>query len=330
LCFSKTKLPSEIRDDNISDIDNFHIKLNKAVRWELDGRNEKAYFFKTDRGKKKYQIRPNFGNQDIASFSKNEITTAKSVCAKIKEFQYKLSSRMVIGLGSVSVYETSMTLHHIYGVPYIPGQTIKGISRHWFLHEIMNNQLKTVAIKQVVIVEKFFETVSEDKNSANRFDKLAAMTNKNFKINFTIKKKNKEEIVPENDTIKFLKNSQNNCELFQLLFGTQDSAGGVIFFDAFPIGKIKLTTDVMTPHYGDYYGNKKDNNGESTPPSDYLKPNPIHFLTVKDTAFQFVIGVKTKYKDNKNLHEKAQELLKNALKNNGIGAKTAVGYGYFE
>jgi CRISPR-associated protein Cmr6 len=36
--------------------------------------------------------------------------------------------RMIVGLGSESVLETSIALHHTYGVPYIPGSALKGLA----------------------------------------------------------------------------------------------------------------------------------------------------------------------------------------------------------
>ncbi|NTW00338.1 MAG: type III-B CRISPR module RAMP protein Cmr6 [Oscillochloris sp.] len=36
--------------------------------------------------------------------------------------------RMVVGLGDESVLETSVALHHTYGVPYIPGSALKGLA----------------------------------------------------------------------------------------------------------------------------------------------------------------------------------------------------------
>src|SRR6266567_1572498 len=38
------------------------------------------------------------------------------------------TGRMVLGLGDESVLETSVTLHHTYGVPYIPGSALKGLA----------------------------------------------------------------------------------------------------------------------------------------------------------------------------------------------------------
>lgn len=39
--------------------------------------------------------------------------------------------RMVVGLGGNSVFETDMTLHPLYGLPFIPGSALKGLARAW-------------------------------------------------------------------------------------------------------------------------------------------------------------------------------------------------------
>ena len=85
----------------------------------------------------------------------------------------------------------------------------------------------------------------------------------------------------------------------------------------------------MTPHYGEYYS-KKDQ-----APVDTLSPNPIPFLTVVDTDFQFLMGSKKLGMQNKlwkyeNKELTLSEWLKKALTEHGIGAKTAVGYGYMK
>jgi CRISPR-associated protein Cmr6 len=38
---------------------------------------------------------------------------------------------VVVGLGSESVLETAITLHHTYGVPYLPGSALKGLAAHY-------------------------------------------------------------------------------------------------------------------------------------------------------------------------------------------------------
>jgi CRISPR-associated protein Cmr6 len=43
--------------------------------------------------------------------------------------QAQVVSRLAAGLGGETVIETGMTLHHTYGVPYIPGSSLKGSAR---------------------------------------------------------------------------------------------------------------------------------------------------------------------------------------------------------
>ncbi len=44
-------------------------------------------------------------------------------------FNATLEWRMVVGLGGKGVLEIDMTLHHLYGIPYIPGSALKGLTR---------------------------------------------------------------------------------------------------------------------------------------------------------------------------------------------------------
>lgn len=108
------------------------------------------------------------------------------------------------------------------------------------------------------------------------------------------------------------------------LFGTQEKRGSVFFLDSYPEKMPDLHVDIMNPHYGDYYSD--DNN--TKPPGDYLNPNPIKFLTVAiDTVFVFRALVDKKHPE---LTDMVKAAFKNALTEEGIGAKTAVGYGLFE
>ena len=115
--------------------------------------------------------------------------------------------------------------------------------------------------------------------------------------------------------------------------GTKDSGdqeGKIAFFDAFPTMAPVVEEDIMNVHYPKYY------QGESAP-TDYQQPNPISFLTVgHDTPFQFVIAAQQP-KPTGNGAFSGQELLQVAfdwlqqtLTSHGLGAKTALGYGFFQ
>src|SRR5262245_56883348 len=40
-------------------------------------------------------------------------------------------SRLLIGVGNPSPLENGLTLHHTYGVPYLPATALKGVLNHW-------------------------------------------------------------------------------------------------------------------------------------------------------------------------------------------------------
>ncbi|DAB30431.1 MAG TPA: type III-B CRISPR module RAMP protein Cmr6 [Sulfurimonas sp. UBA12504] len=252
----KTKVPKDTLEalKDFKEIDNFHLKLNRFGRFEDD----KPIFFKSTKGKVDFSIVPNFGDFDFEdNLTKQEQIIKDLFGEKYHKEELKTSYRLVIG-GEATVYETSMRLHHIYGIPYIPASGIKGVVRSY------------------IIVEKFEST--------------------------------------EDDAL--------NDDDFVKVFGSGDKAGKVTFFDAFPTTKPTLKVDIMNPHYGDYYSKK-------AAPTDTQNPNPIPFLTVENTKFRFLIGAKEELKSFTIEGIAIEKWLKEALQNHGIGAKTAVGYGYF-
>ncbi len=109
-----------------------------------------------------------------------------------------------------------------------------------------------------------------------------------------------------------------------LLFGKggdKGQRGNVIFLDSYPKNVPELRVDIQNPHYQEYYS-------EGKPPGDYLQPIPIKFLTVaKGTDFVFRVLV-DKQKNNE-LETLTKKALKRALEQEGVGAKTALGYGRF-
>lgn len=107
-------------------------------------------------------------------------------------------------------------------------------------------------------------------------------------------------------------------ECHKILFGTTDEAGFVTFHDALLVPEsgapVPLDLDVMTVHHAKYYG------GANEPPADWDSPNPVAFVTARGTYLIALEGPKE-------WTEKAMEILAEALWEEGIGAKTAAGYG---
>ncbi|MCS7459005.1 type III-B CRISPR module RAMP protein Cmr6 [Paenibacillus doosanensis] len=53
------------------------------------------------------------------------------------KLQYKVNGRLLLGIGGGTPYTTTnpMKLHPLYGIPYIPGSSLKGSIRNCWLHE---------------------------------------------------------------------------------------------------------------------------------------------------------------------------------------------------
>ena len=105
-----------------------------------------------------------------------------------------------------------------------------------------------------------------------------------------------------------------------------NSVGSIVFFDALPVAAVKLETEVMTPHYSEYY------RSDTTPPADWLNPEPVYFLTVAPKQ-NFIFALAPRHRIGEGDLQDAQlalEWLEAALLYYGAGAKTATGYGRFK
>jgi CRISPR-associated protein Cmr6 len=103
----------------------------------------------------------------------------------------------------------------------------------------------------------------------------------------------------------------------KLMFGDTTSSGYVTFHDALWIPdseKLPLDLDVMTVHHPEYYG------GKNVPPAEWDSPNPVSFLTARGKYLLAVTGPQA-------WAETAMKILAQALAYDGVGAKTAAGYG---
>ena len=176
--------------------------------------------------------------------------------------------RWVVGLGNRSVLRTGITLHHTYGVPYLPGSALKGM---------------TQALEELQLLGD-----------------LGAEYNR-----------------------------LGGCER---IFGADteaktQSAGDVVFMDAVPDPDAdcspRLVVDIMTPHFGEYYGDPEDQ-----APLEVEDPIPVPFLVV--AKGQYIVTVGKRHPEVKQeVVDLAAKLVGRALDELGIGGKTAKGYGYF-
>lgn len=80
-----------------------------------------------------------------------------------KPIRLKTKSRLVVGLGTSSVLEVSMRLHHVYGVPYIPSSAIKGILRAYNILKLVNFDIEAYKRMEQNIEKGNFDNKHQEK-----------------------------------------------------------------------------------------------------------------------------------------------------------------------
>lgn len=231
-------------------------------------------------------------------------------------FKLSTKSRLIIGLGNESVYETSIRLHRNYGIPYIPGSALKGVAKHYAILNLadrLKDQFDGDFFELAKRIQEALENPAKDENNDKEVIKA-------------IEEKLKEKI--NDELLKKMK-------VLRAIFGTQKREGDIIFFDAFPTPNQLsrepiLELDIMNPHYQPYYSASGEELGKKVEmaPGDWHSPVPVFFLTVP-AGIEFQFSIAPRNKEGVKLLTKARELLISALKEHGVGAKTSLGYGRF-
>jgi len=95
--------------------DNFALRLNRWVGFKREKDKEKAFlpYYSHEKGI------PCFDLKCIKGIAERQFLAIKDSGLTLKDIELTADWRFNVGLGNESVYETSMTLHHVHGFPYI-------------------------------------------------------------------------------------------------------------------------------------------------------------------------------------------------------------------
>jgi len=286
---------------------------------EKSSREERVGFFdEVLKGKAQgvntsFQVRLSDGERQVyESFFRAWENFLDSVASPESVHVFKTTSRLVVGLGDESIYETNVRLMRNYGVPYIPGSALKGVAKHWAVYKIAET------------LQGNSEKYQGDFSAlAGRVQRALDGRDEDFYGELTSLS---WDLVLEGLGGPLTLALGEALEPFREVFGTTNHEGTVVFFDALPLPESIWETpilelDIMNPHYPRYYqGNE--------PPGDWQEPNPIFFLTVPmGIEFKIAVGLREGNANHVNL---ASALLAGALSELGVGAKTALGYGRLE
>lgn len=115
-----------------------------------------------------------------------------------------------------------------------------------------------------------------------------------------------------------------------LLFGGKEKIKGkssnslrgkIIFMDGYPETVPDMKLDITTVHFRSYYSSEG-----KEPPRENENPLPVQFMAISEGTpfiFRFIIPADTQFK------EVFINAVRRALENEGVGAKTSLGYGLF-
>ena len=209
-------------------------------------------------------------------------------------FTAKLGGRLIVNQAGGILENAGMCIHTHYNAPYIPGSAVKGCARHaaWqSWDEMADGDAKIKAAKE--IAEIFGYPTGDSKP------------------------KKEEDAEPGRVYLD---------EYLKSFCGFKDEdahSGKVAFLAAVPETTAKLVVDLVNCHHKEYYARKRE------VATDDESPIPNFFPAVEGgTNFTFTL-VPLQDADE-TLLKRAEHSLKVGLLQNGIGAKTAAGYGWFD
>jgi len=289
-----------------SKYDSISLALQKLIKSDIvrDTKNKKGFLDSINKS-------PKF-IEDFKERIKNQVENLEklgyeNIFKNEEEKCLKTSSRLVVGLGAGHVLETSLTLHHIFGIPYIPASALKGVVRmvsFWEIAEKLNKKSDNE-------IEKLQEQLYDNELSGSDSEKI-------LKHKLLFGTQNFKGLLVFLDAYPEI---QDNQQIFEL--------------------------DVMTPHYQGYYTkNQVPGDWENPNPIVFLtvkKGITFCFNVLFDRYRAEKILEDKDFPQNakdiienwgkkgySNLSSDVKGWLKDALTEFGIGAKTRLGYGIFD
>ena len=240
--------------------------------------------------------------------------------------------RLVAGVATNPALETGLQLHHLLGVPCLPGSAIKGLVHH--VAEMELSEVPGLAD----------DSILED---SGELDELLQRAEAIWRIfgSLTVeparevRQGEQQRLGPETVRSKLLawrRQERIPKSLRERVDGLLDqhTGGRLACYDAMPVpGATELLElDVLNPHYPLYYRTE----GEEVP-SDDQDPVPVFFLVVRP-GVRFVFPWRLRRTSEEQVssaeEESDEELVEKwfaeSLRGWGAGGKTAAGYGYFE
>ncbi|MBI4026861.1 MAG: type III-B CRISPR module RAMP protein Cmr6 [Verrucomicrobia bacterium] len=219
---------------------------------------------------------------------------ARSFDGHVVTFEATLGARMMVNLAGGVIENAGIALDRCFGLPFIPGSAVKGISRNQALWEI-------------------HEAAAEKKPSLLRLAMLLfGYGGHDLK-----------------DNLAWAVGSEAAAKAIAAELGATELKGYACFLPAYPSTPPTLVVDMVNPHYPQYYSGRRQNATDDESPV----PNYFPAVEAGSSfGFAVVLNRVPDFTDIKAdaLLAQAKAWLQSAVTRKGVGAKTAAGYGWFE
>ncbi|MEI7775867.1 MAG: type III-B CRISPR module RAMP protein Cmr6, partial [Verrucomicrobiota bacterium] len=220
---------------------------------------------------------------------------AKSFSGRVVTMEATLAGRLLVNLAGGVVENAGISLDRCFGLPFIPGSAVKGITRAQALWEIRESQ-EAEKKRMLRFAMLIFGYGANDIKGKGDFAWAGGAT--------------------------ATKSVADEME-------ATDFKGCACFLPAYPTTPPTLVVDMVNPHYPDYY------QGRRPRAEDNESPVPNYFPAVEaDASFGFAVLLnRVPCVDEisaDDLLDQVRQWMERAVTLKGIGAKTAAGYGWFE
>lgn len=213
-------------------------------------------------------------------------------------FEAELAARLMVNMAGGVVENAGICLDRCFGMPYLPGSAVKGITRAtalWAIREAPEGEKERLLALAMLI----FGYVGQDwQKSGGAFAWAAG-----------------------------LPMARAVAERLQTP-GRNDRRGSVCFLPAHPLQPPKIVVDMVNPHYPDYYS------GKCPDANDNESPKPNYFPAV-EAGCRYGFAAVLMREPPKAVCSAAELLgqlqtwMHHAVRRKGAGAKTGAGYGWF-
>ncbi len=211
--------------------------------------------------------------------------------------RYVTRTRLIVGAGPSAWEFSLLQILKPFGVPWIPGSTLKGVMRHVASLQLLERDAKLGYLLGFV--------KREGEEAPRTYEEMSL-----------------EQISEHLEKIGVSDEVSSEFMRFARLFGTKYYRGKLIVVGGFPVGSRDgrvITPEVISPHYKEYYEGRREI------PSETLSPVPIVFPVIKEgVTFEFLIH------SPKGDEGYVSELLDETLTHHGVGGKQTSGFGLFE